>query len=1207
MPLVPCPDLPPELARHPKYLILRELGRGGMGVVYQARQTVMNRQVVIKVINRSLLEQPGAVERFRREVQAAAQLSHPNIVAAYDAEQAGELHILVMEFVPGQSLAEVLEKKGPLSVANACYYVRQTAVGLQHAHDRGMVHRDIKPQNLMLTPKGRIKILDFGLAKLVSERGKSKGLTPSDACMGTPEYISPEQAQDASSADIRADLYSLGCTLYCLLAGRPPFREETWMKTILAHIQKAPPPLPELRPDVPDRLWRVVARLLAKDPAQRYQKPVEVVQALAPFAKPGTKPDAREDLAPTPGINSPERGTKIVANTNLVKQVLRELPGKMPAQAVPAKTEVDSPFADFAQMAVSPRKVERQSDASKYSSAAWWKRPRVVAVAMCTTLALILMTAGVSKVKELLVDRNSEGETSPTAGTGKSKEPSATETVVSTADQQQARTGTQVAERGPARGTIVLEIDPISAEVFVDEKKFPIANPGDNKQFGIELEPGRHHLRIWKDGFEEANREIELKAGMALPMKVTLPHEEGFTPLSGGKNWKKWYGQGPMDGAGKWDFGDTELHASYPQQRVDDGPVLATKRTDFQDFQLRFEVKLDGAEVIFSFRDQPPLLTGNKKNPIEKTMGYGVLLTDARREMAKFAGQPSGTLFAAAGINKNELLLAVSEDKWKEAEWNTVEVTAKGNELSIAVNGTKVAKYVDEEVRFRRGGLSFNPVPNCELFVRNIRIKEFPPTTIKPITRPSLLADDKEFIPLFNGKDFTGWKTFPEGTGGWKIEAGLLTGRGPQGHLFSVRSDYENFHLRAECRINKAGSSGLCFRVVFEPGVPRGYEALLLPIESMEGGTGSLLERAPAGKTTVHRKAAEKLLLPPNQWSTIEVIAKGEHIVIRVNGKTAVDHLLPRGYRKKGHLALAQLGAATVVEFRKIEIKELPIILADDATVDDLCQALKGKDPALREVAAARLSKLGPKAEPAIFALAEALNDAKSPARVRRNAAIAIAHIGPAAKPVARAVANALTSEPLEVRQFVAEALAAMKYPGNEAALPAILRALEKDSDPVVRQWCAWALAEVEPAEFRKRNADKTLLKLLEDKSSSTIIMRLTVARTLAYIMREQASDKTFDVLLEILSNKSITVTEYKGTEVKEKDDRRPEEGDSTKPQANLGGDGRYYAVMALGWLGKKAAKRPDVQEALRKAAKDKDVKLRETAQQVMKDLNIKP
>ncbi len=310
-------NLPPELANHPRYRILRELGRGGMGVVYLARQTLMNRQVVIKVISKALLDHPDSVERFRREVQAAARLSHPNIVAAYDAEQVGELHMLVMEFVPGQSLAEILRRKGPLSVVHACHFTRQAALGLQHAHEQGMVHRDIKPQNLVMTPKGQVKVLDFGLAKLVSEHGQSKGLTSSGAYVGTPDYCAPEQASDARKADIRADIYSLGCTLYCLLAGHPPFQEETAVQTIFAHLEKEPLPLPALRPNVPADLWQVVARMLAKDPARRYQTPAEVAQALAPFCKRGGKAgpvpptQARAPEVPPPGQTeaAPRQGT----------------------------------------------------------------------------------------------------------------------------------------------------------------------------------------------------------------------------------------------------------------------------------------------------------------------------------------------------------------------------------------------------------------------------------------------------------------------------------------------------------------------------------------------------------------------------------------------------------------------------------------------------------------------------------------------------------------------------------------------------------------------------------------------------------------------------------------------------------------------------------------------------------------------------------
>jgi hypothetical protein len=291
-------DLPPALRDHPRYRIIRLLGQGGMGVVYQAEHKLMERLVAVKVISRALVDQPEAAERFNREVRAAARLDHPHIVKAYDAERAGDLQLLAMEYVEGKSLADVLQKKGPLPVAHACHYARQAALGLQHAHERGMVHRDLKPQNLMLTPRGIVKILDFGLAKLASERTRQKGLTHENTIMGTPDYLAPEQAQNTKAADIRADIYSLGCTLFCLLAGRPPFAGENAMPIILAHMQDAPPALESLRPDVPPGLAALVARMLAKDPAERPQTPQEVAEALAPFAKAAKAPESEAVTVP---------------------------------------------------------------------------------------------------------------------------------------------------------------------------------------------------------------------------------------------------------------------------------------------------------------------------------------------------------------------------------------------------------------------------------------------------------------------------------------------------------------------------------------------------------------------------------------------------------------------------------------------------------------------------------------------------------------------------------------------------------------------------------------------------------------------------------------------------------------------------------------------------------------------------------------------
>jgi WD40 repeat protein/tRNA A-37 threonylcarbamoyl transferase component Bud32 len=291
---VQCKDVPgrsgtpllPELADHPRYRILEPLAAGGMGTVFRAEHRLMQRVIALKVVRRDLTDSPNAVERFRQEVRSAARLCHPNIVTAYDADQAGDMHFLVMEYVEGNDLGKLIKQHGPLPVGQACEYVRQAALGLQHAFEKGLVHRDLKPANLLLTGAGQVKILDFGLARLIQETVPADdGVTPSGVVVGTPDYIAPEQARSPHQADIRADIYSLGCTLYALLAGRPPFASGTALQKLIAHREERPRPLTDLRNDLPPGLVSAVDRMLAKDAAQRWQTPAEVAAVLAPFAR----------------------------------------------------------------------------------------------------------------------------------------------------------------------------------------------------------------------------------------------------------------------------------------------------------------------------------------------------------------------------------------------------------------------------------------------------------------------------------------------------------------------------------------------------------------------------------------------------------------------------------------------------------------------------------------------------------------------------------------------------------------------------------------------------------------------------------------------------------------------------------------------------------------------------------------------------------
>jgi eukaryotic-like serine/threonine-protein kinase len=290
------------------YCILDRLGSGGMGDVFRARHLFMDRVVALKLINREWLESPKSVGRFMQETRAAGQLLHPNIVIAHDANEVNGTYFFAMEYIEGIDLARLVAKSGPLPYAEACEYIRQAAMGLQHAFEKGVVHRDIKPSNLLLTTTlsgQQIKILDFGLARFgrenlpthkapakeaVANTPISERLTQAGAIMGTADFIAPEQAEDASQADIRSDLFSLGCTLFYLLTREHPFPGQDTPEKIRKRKYGDPIPVRNLRDDVPPELERVLLKMTARLAKNRYQTPAEVIAALEPFATEAAKP-----------------------------------------------------------------------------------------------------------------------------------------------------------------------------------------------------------------------------------------------------------------------------------------------------------------------------------------------------------------------------------------------------------------------------------------------------------------------------------------------------------------------------------------------------------------------------------------------------------------------------------------------------------------------------------------------------------------------------------------------------------------------------------------------------------------------------------------------------------------------------------------------------------------------------------------------------
>jgi eukaryotic-like serine/threonine-protein kinase len=294
-----------------KYKLLKFRGRGAMGIVFKAQHPDLDRLVAVKLLSNSLLGNARSVSRFLREIRSAAVLNHPNIVVAYDADQFGDTYCLVMEYVSGRSLKAIFLERGALPAEWCVECARQTALALDHVHRRGLVHRDVKPSNLIVTRRPtddrlQVKLLDVGLARFVSEAEQDAALTRDGQIVGTGDYMAPEQVAKAREADIRADIYGLGATLYQLIGGKAPLAGETLLQTYMNRLQNDPPLLSTLAPDVPRGLDAVVAKMLKREPNERYQTPAEVAADLAAVLAGATSESAPRVADPLPSASVAE-------------------------------------------------------------------------------------------------------------------------------------------------------------------------------------------------------------------------------------------------------------------------------------------------------------------------------------------------------------------------------------------------------------------------------------------------------------------------------------------------------------------------------------------------------------------------------------------------------------------------------------------------------------------------------------------------------------------------------------------------------------------------------------------------------------------------------------------------------------------------------------------------------------------------------------
>jgi serine/threonine protein kinase len=638
------PNLPAELAANPQYEVLRELGRGGMGVVYLARNKLMDRLEVLKVVNKALLDRPGAVERFLREIRSAAKLSHVNVVAAYSALQLGDLLAFAMEYVEGEDLAALVKSRGPLPVPHACYYVQQAALGLQHAFEKKMVHRDIKPQNLMLAREGRkhvVKVLDFGLAKVKSEKADDTGLTGEGKMLGTPDYIAPEQTLDAARADIRADVYSLGCTLYYLLTGAAPFKGRSLYEVLQAHHSLEARPLNLARPEVPEELAAVVRKMMAKEPARRYQTPAEVAQALSVFARQGAKGAAAPKSPPELSVGAPS-----------AKPDPPVAPAAEGAERQGAVAEVAAPVAwetltEESITSAEPRKSGavrkgRPPAAKPVARKKWWVIGGSVAAGLLLLGLLSLWAAGVFKVK--------------------------------TKD-----------------GTLVLEDLPAGAEVLVDGGKATVRWGADGKSAEVRIAPGKRQVVVQREGLQVKGEEVVIEEGGRTRLTVRLEPPPKAAPPMPQRDPDK-----PLPPRDWWEelFNKKDLRAPLPGQRgkpwfVTDGVLengtggsIFTQKT-YANFtlSLEFQISADTAATIdiWSYPGDTPIWVF-----LDNTRGaMGAITWDLKEK-----GFTVGRLSPPAELRP-------------DGQWNELTIEVSDGELSVILNGralstANIGNHVDK-------------------------------------------------------------------------------------------------------------------------------------------------------------------------------------------------------------------------------------------------------------------------------------------------------------------------------------------------------------------------------------------------------------------------------------------------------------------------------------------------------------------------------
>jgi serine/threonine protein kinase/tetratricopeptide (TPR) repeat protein len=879
--LEPSED-PAHLGRLGQFEVLERIGHGGMGLVLKAHDTRLNRTVAIKLLAPHFAAHATARQRFLREGQAAAAVTHPHVITIHAVDEIAGIPYLVMEYVDGLSLREKIELDGALELKEILRIGSQVAAGLAAAHRHGLIHRDIKPGNILLENGiERVNLTDFGLARAIDDLS----ITRTGEVAGTPQYMSPEQAQ-GKAVDQRSDLFSLGSVLYAMCTGRAAFRAESAMAVMHRICHDTPRNIRETNPDIPAWLTVIVDRLLAKDADERFRSADEVAELLG------------QCLAHV------QHPTIVTRPTEVTSTTLEEIVGAAVAGKKPAGEE-DWPSAQDDTVLLRPRVARSRPDRQSRAVGRW----------LMATAALLVLV-GLLTVAE---------------GTG----------VTHVA-------GTMI-RLVTGEGTLIIEVDDPTIQVSIDGDQIRIRGGGVEE---LRLTPGQYKFTASKDGKPIKTQLVSITRGGKETVRVSLegpspeiaattkeretqPSEEtggDWISLFNGKDLTGW--KTHPDAPGGWTVEDGLLVGRCNQATS----YLFSERGDFEDFHFRVEVLIgDSGDSGIFFRSESELNGVGWNYPFP--LAYEVQIAGKN----PVQDSQTGTLADAGrrSLAHEQRVLAPTN------RWNTLEIIAQDNRLVVKVNGEVSADTVDAQQAHSKGHLTLQASGHgCVVRFRKIEIRELPSSEPSSGFMPAAertLADDAlaaytfgtfepDWVPLFNGKDLAGWKTHPNRPGRWTIEDGAIVGRGPENSLlYSERDDYENFHLRAEVNINDRGNSGILFRSSF--GVVDG-ENVNLPSHSAQAeiangaGNWAYLSMAYESPTNNHRfeQVVGNALDAGNRddWRLMELIAIGRRIVIKLDDQVVVDTIDARFPFSKGHLALETYGKSTVVQFRNLQIRELP-------------------------------------------------------------------------------------------------------------------------------------------------------------------------------------------------------------------------------------------------------------------------------------------